>query len=120
MRYLAASLAGILAGMGGAHLSVGITGTWREGMTAGRGFIAIALVIFSRWNPLRGVIGALLFGGAVVLQLQLQSQGLGISSFLMDMIPYILTLFVLLLWGRGLRYVAPASLGRVYFGTERG
>jgi len=108
----------VLAAEGGAHLAVGITGTWSEGMTAGRGFIAIALVIFSRWNPLRAVLGALIFGGAVVLQLQLQAQGIGISAFILDMIPYALTVLVLLVWGRGVRYVAPASLGRVYFGTE--
>lgn len=119
-RYFAAAFAGALAGLGGAHLAVGITGTWSEGMTAGRGFIAIALVIFSRWNPLRAVIGALVFGGAVVFQLHLQAKGLGVSAFLMDMIPYVLTLVVLLIWGRGVRYVAPASLGRIYFGTERG
>ncbi|MBC7222018.1 ABC transporter permease [Candidatus Bipolaricaulota bacterium] len=118
VRYIAAATAGILAAIGGAHLAVGITGTWSEGMTAGRGFIAIALVIFSRWDPLRAIIGALLFGSAVVLQLQLQAQGLGISPFLLDMLPYVLTVLVLLIWGRGVRYVAPASLGRVYFGTE--
>ncbi|MCS7216769.1 MAG: ABC transporter permease [Candidatus Bipolaricaulota bacterium] len=118
VRYFAAALAGTLAAVGGAHLSLGITGTWSEGMTAGRGFIAIALVIFSRWNPLRAIAGALLFGGAVVLQLQLQAQGVGISPFFLDMLPYVLTLLVLLVWGRGVRHVAPASLGRVYFGTE--
>lgn len=118
VRYGAAAFAGLLAAIGGAHLALGITGTWSEGMTAGRGFIAIALVIFSRWNPLRAILGALVFGGAVVLQLQLQAQGIGISAFLMDMIPYVLTVLVLLVWGRGVRYVAPASLGRVYFGAE--
>ncbi len=120
MRFFVAALAGVLAAVGGAHLAVGITGTWSEGMTAGRGFIAVALVIFSRWNPLRAVLGALVFGGAVVLQLQLQARGIGVSAFILDMIPYVLTLLVLLIWGRGVRYVAPASLGRVYFGTERG
>lgn len=118
VRYAAAALAGLLAAVGGAHIAVGITGTWSEGMTAGRGFIAIALVIFSRWNPLRAIVGALIFGGAVVLQLQLQARGIGVSAFLLDMIPYALTLLVLLIWGRGVRYVAPASLGRVYFGAE--
>lgn len=118
VRFLAAALVGFLAALGGAHIAVGIAGAWSEGMTAGRGFVAIALVIFSRWNPLRAVVGALVFGGAVVLQLQLQARGIGISAFLMDMIPYVLTLLVLLLWGRGVRHVAPASLGRVYFGSE--
>ncbi len=118
MRYQAAALAGFLAALGGAHLALGVTQTWSEGMTAGRGFIAIALVIFSRWNPLRAIVGALVFGGAVVLQLQLQARGIGFSPFFLDMVPYVLTVLVLLIWGRGVRYVAPASLGRVYFGTE--
>jgi len=118
IRYIAAALAGMLAAVGGAHLSLGIAGTWSEGMTAGRGFIAIALVIFSRWNPLRAIVGALIFGGAVVLQLQLQARGIGVSPFFLDMLPYVLTVLVLLVWGRGVRHVAPASLGRVYFGTE--
>ncbi len=118
VRFLAACVAGFLAGLGGAHLALGVTQTWSEGMTAGRGFISIALVIFSRWNPLRAIAGAIVFGGAVVLQLQLQARGIGLSPFFLDMFPYVLTLLVLLLWGRGVRYAAPASLGRVYFGTE--
>jgi simple sugar transport system permease protein len=118
VRYQAVFLAGLLAGIGGAHLSVGVTLTWSEGMTAGRGFIAIALVIFSRWHPLRAIVGALLFGGAVVFQLQLQARGVGISPFFLDMLPYVLTILVLLIWGRAGRQAAPASLGRVYYGTE--
>ena len=91
-------LGGALAGLGGAQLSIGLTHTWSEGMTAGRGFIAVALVIFGLWSPLRGMLGALLFGGAVGLQLQLQSLGAPISPFLLDMLPYLLTLTVLAVW----------------------
>lgn len=87
-------------------------------MTAGRGWVAIALVIFSKWHPLRAVFGAILFGGAVTLQLQVQAWGIGVSPFLLDMIPYLLTLIVLLLWGGARRHAAPGSLGRVYRGTE--
>ena len=91
-------LGGALAGLGGAQLSVGLTHTWSEGMTAGRGFIAVALVIFGLWSPLRGMAGAFLFGGAVGLQLQLQALGAPVSPFLLDMLPYVLTLGVLAIW----------------------
>ena len=91
-------LGGALAGLGGAQLSIGLTHTWTEGMTAGRGFIAVALVIFGLWSPLRGMAGAFLFGGAVGLQLQLQALGAPVSPFLLDMLPYVLTLAVLAVW----------------------
>ena len=77
-------MGGALGGIGGAHLSLALTLTWDEGMTAGRGFIAIALVIFAKWNPLWAVVGALVFGGAEALQLQLQARGIDVSPFLMN------------------------------------
>ncbi len=89
---------GMLAGIGGAELSLGLTHCWIEGMTQGRGFIAVALVIFSMWNPLRAMVGAFLFGGAIGFQLQLQSIGAPISPFVLDMFPYVITLFVLTFW----------------------
>ena len=98
LQLVAIVLGGALAGAGGAQLSVGLTHTWSEGMTAGRGFIAVALVIFGLWSPLRGMVGALLFGGAVGLQLQLQALGAPVSPFLLDMLPYVLTLGVLAVW----------------------
>ena len=109
---------GVLAGLAGAHLSLSLTLTWAEGMTAGRGFIAIALVIFSKWHPLRAIAGALIFGGAEALQLQLQARGADISPFLLDMIPYLLTLLVLLAWGGTRRLAAPAGLGRTFYGSD--
>lgn len=118
IQYQALALGGLLAGIGGAHLSVALAMTWDEGMTAGRGFIAIALVIFSKWNPLWAVAGALLFGGADALQLQLQARGTDLSPFLMTMIPYLLTLLVLGLWGWNRQSAAPAALGRSFFGVE--
>jgi simple sugar transport system permease protein len=117
-QYQALALAGLLGGIAGAHLSVALTRTWAEGMTAGRGFIAIALVIFARWNPLWAIAGALLFGGAEALQLQLQAAGADVSPFLMNMIPYLLTLLVLVVWGWNRQSAAPAALGRTYFGVE--
>lgn len=118
LQYQALFLSGLLAGIGGAHLSLAYALNWSEGMTGGRGFIAIALVIFSRWHPLLAIAGALLFGGTVALQLQLQARGVDISPFLMNMIPYVLTILVLMVWGGRRRHAAPASLGKVYAGTE--
>ncbi len=118
LQYQALALAGFLGGVGGAHLSVALTRTWDEGMTSGRGFIAIALVIFAKWNPLWLIAGALVFGGADAVQLQLQAHGADVSPFLMTMTPYLLTLAVLLVWGWSRRSVAPAALGRSFFGVE--
>ncbi len=118
LQYQALGLAGLFGGIAGAHLSVALTLTWAEGMTAGRGFIAIALVIFSKWNPLWAIAGALLFGGAEGLQLQLQAAGADVSPFLMNMIPYLLTLLVLVLWGWNRQSAAPAALGRTFVGVE--
>ena len=118
LQYQALFIAGILGGIAGAHLSLALAKTWAEWMTAGRGFIAVALVIFSKWHPLRAIAGALLFGGAISLQLQMQARGVPVSSFLLDMLPYILSLGVLAAWGGRHRHAAPASLGRVFQGTE--
>jgi simple sugar transport system permease protein len=118
IQFQALALAGFLGAVGGAHLSVALTRTWDEGMTAGRGFIAIALVIFSKWNPLWVIGGALAFGGAESLQLQLQARGADVSPFLMTMVPYLMTLLILLIWGWRRRSAAPAALGRNFFGVE--
>lgn len=118
IRYQALFVGGLLVGIGAAHLSIAYTLNWTEYMTAGRGFIAIALVIFAKWNPIRAIIGALLFSAAVAFQLMMQSSGIQISPFILDTIPYILTLVVLMIWGGSRRYSAPGSLGRVYQGTE--
>ena len=118
IRYQALFLSGLLSGLSAAHLSIAYTMTWNEHMTAGRGFIAVALVIFSKWHPLRAIAGALLFSGAVAFQLMLQSSGVQISPFLLDTIPYLVTIIVLMVWGGTRKQSAPASLGRVYHGTE--
>ena len=118
IQYQALAVGGLLAGIGGAHLALSLALSWDEGMTSGRGFIAIALVIFAKWNPLWAILGALVFGGAESLQLQLQARGAEVSPFLMNMIPYLLTLLVLVFWGLRRRAAAPAGLGRNYFGVE--
>ncbi len=118
IQYQALALGGALGALGGAHLSLALAMTWDEGMTAGRGFIAIALVIFAKWNPLWALAGALIFGGAEALQLQFQAFGVDVSPFLMNMIPYLLTLLILIFWGWSRQSVAPAALGRNFLGVE--
>ena len=118
LQYQALFIAGLLGGIAGAHLSLAAAKTWAEWMTAGRGFVAVALVIFSKWHPLRAIAGALLFGGAIALQLQMQAMGVPVSPFLLDMLPYLLSLGVLAVWGGARRHAAPASLGQVFRGTE--
>jgi simple sugar transport system permease protein len=118
LQYQALGLAGLLGGIAGAHLSLAVTLTWAEGMTGGRGFIAIALVIFAKWDPRLAVLGALLFGGAETLQLQLQVAGADVSPFVMTMVPYLLTLLVLVVWGWRRQSAAPAGLGRTFVGVE--
>jgi simple sugar transport system permease protein len=118
IKYQALFVGGMLAGLGATHLSIAFTMNWAEYMTGGRGFIAIALVIFSKWHPIRAIAGVLVFSGAVAFQLLLQVSGVGVSPFILDMIPFVLTLTVLLIWGGTRKHSAPATLGRVYQGTE--
>ena len=118
IRYQALFLSGLLTGLGAAHLAIAYTMNWTEYMTGGRGFIAVALVIFSKWHPVRAIAGALIFSGAVAFQLLMQSSGVQVSPFLLDTLPYVLTLLVLIAWGGNRKHSAPASLGRVYLGTE--
>jgi ABC-type uncharacterized transport system permease subunit len=118
IKYQALFVGGLLAGLGAAHLSIAFTMNWAEYMTGGRGFIAIALVIFSKWHPIRAIAGVLVFSGAVAFQLLLQVSGVNVSPFILDMIPFVLTLTVLLIWGGTRKHSAPATLGRVYQGTE--
>ena len=118
IRYQALFFGGLLAGLGAAHLSIAYTMAWGEYMTGGRGFIAVALVIFSRWQPLQAIVGALLFSGAIAFQLVLQSIGVHISGFLLETIPYVVTILVLIAWGGNRKHSTPASLGRIYYGRE--
>jgi simple sugar transport system permease protein len=118
LRFQALVVAGLLSGLAAAHLTIAYTMTWTEYMTGGRGFVAVALVIFAKWHPLRAIAGALLFSGAVAFQLLLQASGVQVSPFLLDTFPYIITLLVLIVWGGTRKQSAPASLGRVYMGME--
>ena len=122
-RYIYTIIGGMLIAMGGAHLSLAYTPGWTENLTGGRGWIAVALVIFAAWDPLRAVLGALLFGGVNAIQFRLQAQGTTIPASLLNMLPYILTVVVLVLttWLEALnkRVGAPAALGLPYNREER-
>jgi len=96
VRYICVAIGGALAGMAGAYLSLSYTSSWIEGMTGGRGWIVVALTIFSLWNPLRALLGAYLFGGIYILQFILQ-QYYKIPPNILLMLPYIATILVLLL-----------------------
>ena len=113
VQYAAIFVGGMLAGIGGSQLSLAFTQSWSEGMTAGRGFIAVALVIFGMWTPLRAMAGALLFGAAIGLELQLQTVDAPISSFYLQMLPYLITLGVLAIWTGAAIRAMPEGLKRV-------
>lgn len=114
VRHLAVATGGALAGVGGAQLVLAYTLNWVENVTVGRGFVAVALVIFASWQPLRASIGAFVFGAALSLQLQLQARGVDISSFLLGMTPYVLTLVVLVIASRGRAQRMPEGLKAVF------
>ncbi|PMB15886.1 ABC transporter permease [Fischerella thermalis] len=115
VRYLAVLFGGAMAGLAGAYLSLVYTPFWAENMTAGRGWIAIALVVFATWKPIRILLGAYLFGGVSAIQLVLQGLGVGISPYLLSSLPYLATILVLTFISRDatrIQLVAPASLGK--------
>lgn len=92
VRYLAVLFGGAMSGLAGAYLSVVYTPLWVENMAAGRGWIALALVVFATWKPGRVLLGAYLFGGVTILQLHVQGAGVGVSSHLLSTMPYLSTL----------------------------
>ena len=119
IRYMATLFGGATAGLGGAFLSVFYTPLWVEGMVSGRGWIAIALVVFATWRPFRVMVGAYLFGGVMVAQLFVQGSGLEINipSQFLSALPYLATIIVLVIISRDqntVRLNAPVSLGQPY------
>jgi len=122
IRYLAVLFGGLAAGLGGAFLSLAYTPMWIEQMTAGRGWIALALVVFAAWRPLRVLVGAYLFGGVTILQLHAQGLGLfAVPSQVLSMLPYLATIVVLVVISVGPwkgRLQAPACLGRPFHPTH--
>lgn len=117
VRYLTVMFGGAMSGIGGAYLSVAYTPIWVEGMTAGRGWIALALVVFASWRPTRVVIGAMLFGGVTIAQFHIQAAGVQVATEFLSMLPYLSTIIVLVIIGRGgtsVKLNTPASLGQVF------
>lgn len=117
IRYMAVMFGGGCAGLAGAYLSLVYTPQWTENMTAGRGWIALALVVFASWRPWRVLAGAYLFGAVTIGQLHAQALGFGIPSQLLSSLPYVATIVVLVLISRNKRLTmmnTPASLGRPF------
>jgi general nucleoside transport system permease protein len=115
----ALAVAGGLYGLAGADLVLAYTKTWQDWGTAGRGFVAIAIVILALWHPVRAILGALLFSAAVAVGIELQAQGSPISPFILDMLPYVVTIAVVLIWGRPKAFTVPAGLREVFAGTAK-
>jgi simple sugar transport system permease protein len=116
-RYLALMFGGAMAGLGGAYLSLVQTPLWVERMTAGRGWIALALVVFAAWRPWRVLMGAYLFGGITILQLHSQTLGVKIDAQLLSTLPYLATIVVLVIISRDAlkaKLTAPACLGKPF------
>ncbi len=117
VRILCLLFGGGCAGLGGGYLAMIRVPQWTEGMTAGAGWIALALVVFASWKPYRVILGAFLFGGLTLLQLNLQAVGLKVDAAYLSMTPYLFTIVVLVvLSGSGTRIsgIAPASLGKIF------
>ena len=112
IRIAATAAGGFIAGLGGASLTLFYPGSWNEGISSGQGLIAVALVIFARWSPLRCVGAALLFGGAGAIGPALQSVGIGWGYHLFNIVPYVLTLLILVLTCRP-GVVVPGSPGEL-------
>ena len=118
IRLAAVVVGGALCGIAGAYVSVVYTHLWVEGMTAGKGWIALALTTFATWRPARVLLGAYLFGGVTMLQLQLQGEGVHISSQFLTMLPYLATILVLVVISRNAAFIRvnmPASIGKPFF-----
>ena len=120
-KYVHIIIGGGLCGLGGAFMSLVSIPIWQEGLIAGRGWIAVALVIFASWRPLRALLGALLFGGLSIVGFRLQGMGINISQFFIDMAPYVATIVIVILSTHKNKKEdrAPGDLGKAYFREER-
>lgn len=119
VRLAAIAFGGAMAGIGGAYISIATVLQWTEGMTAGAGWIALALVVFSGWRAVGVLAGAWLFGGVAVLQLRLQAAGVDVPVQLLAMAPYLVTIIALVLISARRRgSAAPGSLGQIFHATS--
>ena len=112
VRYLCVIFCGVMAGLGGAYLSIAELGIFSEAMTAGRGWVAVALVVFGKWLPSRIFFGAILFSFVDAMQLRLQTIGVAVPYQFLTMLPYVLTIIVIA--GAYKRAGAPAAIGIPY------
>lgn len=118
IRYVATLFGGAMAGLAGGYYAVAQFKMWQEGLTSGNGWIALALVVFASWRPMRIAVGALLFGGVTAFGMTMQAVGVNISTFLLSSLPYVATIVVLVAisWdAQALRRNSPASLGQPFF-----
>lgn len=120
IQYAGVVIGGALAGVGGAHLSIAYTKAWFENMAQGRGFVAVAVVMFASRMPSRIMAGSYLFGAALALSPALQARGLGINQFALDAIPYAVTLLVLIVLGRRRTSDVPEGLAKVFETSRSG
>jgi ABC-type uncharacterized transport system permease subunit len=121
VRYSCVLAGGLAAGLGGAYLSLAYTQMWVDNMTAGRGWIALAMVIFGGWSPARTALGAYLFGGVQALQLRLQAIGVAVPTYVLMMTPYAFTILALIIASarRARRHLdTPTALGTAYIRGE--
>ena len=121
-RYIYVIIGGVFSGIAGAYLALALVPSWSEGMTAGMGWIAIALVIFAMWNPPRAMLGAYLFGAVSALGFRLQAIGVDISPYFLNMLPYLFTIAVLIfatIRTRKNRLGAPKALMQAYDREDR-
>jgi general nucleoside transport system permease protein len=120
-KYFHILFGGAMCGLGGAYLSLVYIPTWQENVVAGRGWIAIALVIFSSWNPYKAIAGAFLFGGLDIIGFRLQGAGIQFPQSLVDMIPYAVTIIILVIvsMNKSKKNASPKNLGVAYFREER-
>ena len=120
-KYINVLIGGALSGLGGAYLSIVRIPLWQEDVVNGRGWIAVALVIFVAWNPIKALFGSIIFGGLSIMGMKLQVLGVGISQYLFDMIPYLATIIIVVLGTHKKRRESqpPADLSNNYFREER-
>ncbi|HBM80097.1 MAG: ABC transporter permease [Clostridiales bacterium] len=120
-KYFHILLGGALCGLGGAYLSLVYVPAWQENITAGRGWIAVALVIFASWNPFKAILGSFLFGGLDIIGFRIQGTKVAISQYIIDMLPYVVTVAVLVFVSmkKSRKNAPPNGLGNPYFREER-
>ena len=120
-KYINIIVGGMLCGLSGAFLSLVYVPSWQQNITAGKGWIAVALVIFIGWNPVKAIFGAILFGALDILGLRLQAAGIQINQYFVDMLPYLMTIIFLVIGSirTGGESKGPKALGEAYFREDR-